>query len=51
MPEHKKGETKSQWMSRCIPYVIKNEKLKASHAIAKCNGMWEQHIKQEKSGQ
>ena len=45
MPEHREGETKREWMARCIPYVIKEEGLKPKHAVAKCSGMWEQHKK------
>lgn len=51
MPEHREGETKKQWMARCIPYVIKNEGLSPKHAVAKCSGMYEQHRKKAKAKQ
>jgi hypothetical protein len=43
MPKIKKNETKSEYMGRCIPYVMGEAGTKSrAHAIAKCNGMWEQ---------
>lgn len=45
MPEPIKGETQKQWMVRCVPYVIKNEKLAPKHAVAKCYGMYRQYKK------
>lgn len=42
MPEPKDDESYDDWMDRCIPYVIDEEGLDQGHAIAKCNGIWEQ---------
>jgi len=44
MPNPKSDESKSDFMSRCVPYVKnENEKLSNDAAVAKCNGIWEQH--------
>lgn len=40
MPEPNKGETKEEYMPRCIR-VVKGEGLPQARAVAKCNGMWE----------
>jgi SPP1 gp7 family putative phage head morphogenesis protein len=46
MPSVKPNETRSKYMARCVPYVM-GEKGTASqaHAVAKCSGMWRQHLK------
>lgn len=43
MPEIKKGETKKQYMDRCIPYCISKEGLNQEQAEAKCSGMFDEH--------
>jgi hypothetical protein len=44
MPEKKPGESKDDYISRCIAYCIKNEGLTQEQAAGKCYGMWkEQH--------
>lgn len=45
MPKHKKGETKSKWMSRCVPHVKKKEGKSQKAAVGKCLGMWRSHKK------
>lgn len=46
MPTPRPGETRSDFVSRCIPYVKENEGVEDnSHAAAKCHGIWEQHKK------
>lgn len=48
MPEHKKGETRQQWMNRCIPYVRKHEGLTKKQAAGKCGGMYDTWKKKQK---
>lgn len=44
MPTPKENESKNDFMSRCIPYVKgEDSKMPHDHAVAKCNGIWEQH--------
>ena len=46
MPTPKKGEKRSEFVSRCVSYVMHNEGIKdPKHAVAKCNGIWEQSKK------
>ena len=46
MPTPSRSETKSHYMARCVPYVMKEKGTKSNdHAVAKCNGMWEQSRK------
>jgi len=46
MPEPRAGESQSDFISRCIPYV-KNEEpgIEDDHAAAKCYGIWKQKHK------
>jgi hypothetical protein len=48
MPEPHYKESKSEYISRAIKYMIKNEGLAPKHAEAKAYGMWEQHLKHKK---
>jgi hypothetical protein len=41
MPKHKKGESRDDWMARCIPYVIEKEGLEQKEAAGKCGGMYD----------
>ncbi len=44
MPTPKKGESKEDFMQRCIPVALNEKDTKnREHAFAKCNGMWEQN--------
>lgn len=45
MPKIKNGEKRSEYLERCIPYVIKNEGLDQKAAIGKCEGMYSEHKK------
>jgi hypothetical protein len=46
MPTPKKGESKSKFISRCVSYLYHNEGITdTDHAVAKCNGIWEQSKK------
>jgi len=52
MPTPKKDEKKHEFIERCIPYVIDEEKKKGKEmdpdaAYAKCNGIWEQKKKEK----
>jgi len=47
MPEHKKGESRKDWMNRCVPYVIKREGLSPKNAAGKCGGMYDQWKKKQ----
>lgn len=40
MPEHKKGESREDWMNRCIPIVIKEGKT-PEQASGQCGGMYD----------
>jgi len=49
MPRPRKGEKKSEFISRCISMVIKESGTKSqAHAIAKCHGIWKQHLKKKR---
>lgn len=46
MPTPSRSETKAHYMARCVPYVMKEKGTQSNaHAVAKCNGMWEQSRK------
>ena len=45
MPEKRKGESRSDWNKRCIPYVKKHEGLTQKQAEGKCNGMYDNKSK------
>lgn len=44
MPKPKAGETKSEFLNRCIPIVI-NEGKPQAQAVAICNSYWESREK------
>jgi len=44
MPTPKKGESRNDFMSRCIPQVM-NEGKRQNQAIAICNSIWENRRK------
>lgn len=46
MPEHKKGESRDDWMKRCIPDLIKNENKTQEQAAGQCGGMYDSWKKQ-----
>ncbi len=51
MPEPKKGESKDDFIKRCIMYVRAEESgkdVKPGYFYAKCNGIWETHRGGEK---
>lgn len=43
MPSIEKGESESDYVKRCIPFVINKEGLSPEAAAAKCHGMYKQH--------
>lgn len=46
MPGVKEGESRKSYVKRCISYVMSKEGIKdASHAAAKCHGIYDQHKK------
>lgn len=43
MPTPRASESKSTYMARCVPYVLKEAGTTGpEHAVAKCHGMWRQ---------
>jgi len=45
MPDIERGESYDNFMGRCIPIVKQEDKGQGydpKHAVAKCNGIWEQ---------
>jgi hypothetical protein len=45
MPKPRPTESKSEYISRCIPYVIKEGTAKdEKQAAAICNSMWEEKM-------
>lgn len=43
MPRVERGESRSKFIRRCVPIVLKEKRTKGQdHAVAKCNGIWEQ---------
>lgn len=45
MPTPRKGEEKTEYISRCIKYVMDNEDAEQKQAIGKCYGMWNYYQK------
>lgn len=48
MPSPKSGESRRDFMKRCIPYVMGEGAANTSHAAAKCHGIFDQWIKRRK---
>jgi len=48
MPNPRKNEKKKEYISRCIPQVIKEGK-EQDQAIAICYSMWKEHEKSSKA--
>lgn len=46
MPEVKKGESRNEYVGRCIP-VVKKEGRTQNQAVGKCEGMYS-HLKKKK---
>jgi len=49
MPKIEKGESLKDYLSKCIPYVMKNESLSRKAATGKCAGMYKEHQKSGKN--
>lgn len=47
MPAVKAGETRKQYISRCIAHYVKKGKT-TNQAAGQCYGMWKQHKKGKK---
>lgn len=47
MPDPKKGEKKDNFMSRCIPILVKEGKP-SDQAVAICSSMYDQYKKHKK---
>ena len=43
IPSVKSGESEQEYVSRCIPYVMKNEGLNQKQAAGKCYGLYREH--------
>ena len=50
MPEPRRGETQSAYVSRCISYLIANEGKSPSVAAGQCHGMWDSHQRKRDPG-
>ena len=48
MPTPRQGESESEFMDRCIPYVVENEDKTPDVAIAICSNIWRNRNKQQK---
>lgn len=48
MPEHIKGESREEWMERCIPVVIKEGKTQ-EEASGQCGGMYDSWKEEDKT--
>lgn len=49
MPTPNKNETRSHFISRCVPVVKDEADTKSTeHAVAKCQGIWSQSKKDDK---
>ncbi len=49
MPSVKPNEKRSEYVSRCIAFVTKEEGLDSKQAAGKCFGLWKQHLKNKRS--
>lgn len=49
MPTPKKDQTKSEWMSVCVPYLVNKEKKEQKQAVAQCLNMYHQRKKEKGS--
>lgn len=49
MPAIQKGEKRSDYIPRCINYVMKYEGLTEKESAGKCEGIFDQHEKNHKS--
>lgn len=45
MPEVQENESESDYVSRCVKYVMDKEGLEQKHALGKCYGMYKSHKK------
>jgi len=50
MPKPNKGEHKDEFISRCIPKLIKDEKYPQKQAIAICYSYWKDKDKRKMEG-
>ena len=48
-PEFKPGESQSDWMARCIPFLIENEGKTKEQATGQCAGMWQNKMEKEET--
>jgi hypothetical protein len=49
MPEHKQGESESDWMKRCVPYLENNEGKDHKQAVAQCINMYKEWREKNKA--
>jgi hypothetical protein len=47
MPDIKPGESRDDYVARCVPYVIKKEGATQKQALGKCYGMYNHYTKNE----
>jgi len=45
MPAVRPKESRNDYVSRCVPYVMKEEGLTQEQAVGKCFGLYDQHRK------
>ena len=48
MPTPRPNETKADFISRAISYMVKVEGLEQKHAVGKAYGLWRQHLKKKR---
>lgn len=50
MPQPKPNEKQDEFIRRCVPEVMKEAETQSQeHAVAKCYGIWRQHVKRRKA--
>jgi len=49
MPEVKKGQSKSDYVQMCVPYVMKHEGATQEQAVGKCYGLYKYFKKKQHS--
>jgi len=45
MPAVKPGESRNDYVKRCVSYVVEHEGLTTTQAVGKCEGMYTEHAK------
>jgi hypothetical protein len=48
MPNVRKGESRSSYVSRAVDYMVHVEGMKPKHAVGRAEGMYDQYKKKRK---